>query len=86
MFGNQDMTEVPVSSRFVGEMIPVVVTLIPDNSYSEDFLLLSSNSEVADFDDNILFCKKPGKTEIYIESAFNDIHFKFTVLVIETEN
>ena len=86
MFGNQDMTEVPVSSRFVGEMIPVVVTLIPDNSYSEDFLLLSSNSEVADFDDNILFCKKPGKTEIYIESAFNDIHFQFTVLVIETEN
>ena len=86
MFGNQDVTEMPVSSRFVGEKIPVLVTVTPNYAYAEDFVYFSSNSEVADFEGNVLHCRKSGKTEIYVESAFNDIHFKFTVLVIDAEN
>lgn len=86
MFGNQDVTKMPVSSRFVDEKIPVLVTVTPNYAYAEDFVYFSSNSEVADFEGNVLHCRKSGKTEIYVESAFNDIHFKFTVLVIDAEN
>jgi hypothetical protein len=86
MFGNQDVVAVPISSRFTGEKIPVVVSITPSYAYAEDLVFYSSDSSVADFENNILNCKKSGKTEIYVESAFNDIHFKFTVLVIDAEN
>ena len=85
MFGNQDVMETPVSSRFVGEEIPVIVTFTPSNTYAEDLLYMSSNPEVAEFKDNILKCLKPGKTNIYVESAFNDLQFSFSVFVIDSE-
>ena len=85
MFGNQDVMETPVSSRFVGEEIPVIVTFTPSNTYAEDLLYMSSNPEVAEFKDNILKCLKPGKTNIYVESAFNELQFSFSVFVIDSE-
>lgn len=86
MFGNQDVMNVPISSRFTGEKIPVVVTLSPAYAYADDLVFYSSNSEVAEFESNTLHCLKSGKSEIYVESAFNDIYFKFTVIVIDAEN
>lgn len=83
MFGNQDVIAVPVSSRFVGEKIPVIVTVAPDDSYSDDFTFFSSNSEVAEFMNNTLHCLQKGRTDIYIESAFNNWKYTFTVYVIE---
>ena len=83
MFGNQDVIAVPVSSRFAGEKIPVIVTVTPSESYSDDFTFFSSNSEVAEFVNNTLHCLQKGKTDIYIESAFNNWKYTFTVYVIE---
>ena len=83
MFGNQDVIAVPVSSRIVGEKIPVIVTVSPSDSYSDDFTFFSSNSEVAEFVNNTLHCLKKGRTDIYIESAFNNWKYNFTVYVIE---
>ena len=86
MFGNQDVIDVPFSSRFTGEQIPIDVILTPSYAYSEDIIYFSTDPEVAEFKDNILHCNKPGKTEIFVESAFNDIHYKFTVFVINADN
>ena len=85
MFGNQDMMAVPVSSRLTGEKIPVIVTLTPEDSYAEDFIFYSSNPEVAEFENNILHCHKSGKTDIYIESSFNNFKYSFSVYVIDIE-
>lgn len=85
MFGNQDMMEVPVSSRFVGEKIPVEIIVTPSYAYSEDFTFFSSNSEVAEFENNTLHCLKTGKTEIHIESIFNNLSYTFTVFVIDLQ-
>lgn len=84
-FGNQDMMQTPVSSRFVGEKIPVEIILTPDYAYSEDLILFSSDSEVADFEGNVLHCLKAGKTEIYVESSFNGLYYNFSVFVIDIE-
>ena len=86
MFGNQDVVAVPYSSRFAGEQIPIEVTLTPSYAYSEDIIYFSTDQEVAELKDNILHCLKPGKTEIFIESAFNNFHYKFTVFVIDVDN
>ena len=85
MFGNQDMMTVPVSSRLTGEKIPVIVTLTPEGSYAEDFIFYSSNPEVAEFENNILHCHKSGKTDIHIESSFNNFKYSFSVYVIDIE-
>ena len=77
--------EVPISSRFIGEKIPVEIKIFPEESYSEDFILFSSNPEVAEFENNILNCLNVGKTEVYIESAFNNFSYSFNVLVIDSE-
>ena len=86
MFGNQDVISVPISSRFTGEQIPLIITLTPDYAYSEDLIFFSNNPEVAEFERNILHCLKPGKTDIYVESSFNNIRHKFTVIVIDLKN
>lgn len=85
MFGNQDVMTTPISSRLAGEKIPVIVTLTPDYSYAEDFIFYSSNPEVAEFENNILHCHKSGKTDIYIESSFNNFKYSFSVYVIDIE-
>ena len=83
MFGNQDISDYSTSARFIGEMIPVTIQLEPEDAYREDFIYLSSDTEVADFNDNVLHCYRNGKTQIYIESKYNELHFNFTVLVVE---
>lgn len=85
MFGNQDVTDNPTSVRFVGEKLPVTVVTVPDYSYSDDIVLFSSNPEVASFEGHTLNCISPGKTEIYVESAFSGLRQNFTVMVIEYE-
>ena len=86
MFGNQDMVKVPLSSRFVSEQITLIIGLTPSYAYSDDIIYFSSNPEVAEFRNNVLHCISPGKSEIYVESAFNDIHYKFTVFVLDVNN
>ena len=85
MFGNQDITENPISVRFVGEKLPVTVTVVPNGAYSDDIVIFSSNPETAYFQGQTLNCISPGKTEIYVESAFSGIRRNFTVMVIEYE-
>lgn len=85
MFGNQDVTQTPTSVRFVGEELKVSVEIEPEHAYSEDIILFSTNTEVAAFKGHTLHCLSPGKTEIYVESAFSEIRQSFTVIVIKYE-
>lgn len=85
MFGNQNVTQTPISYRFVGESLKVVVILEPEESYAEDFIYFSSDPEVASFSYNTLNCLKPGKTRIYVESAFNELRYDFTVFIDAAE-
>ena len=69
----------------MGEKVPVTVSVSPASSYSDDFVFFSSDTHVAYFENNILHCVTAGKTEIYVESAFNCVTHKFTVFVIDAE-
>ena len=79
--GNQDMIEVPVSYRMVGEKLPVRIEATPAGAFINDFIFFSSNPETADFKDNILHCMSVGKTQIYVESQHNAIRYEFKVVV-----
>ena len=83
MFGVQKMNESPIAVRFAGEKISVKVIMDPVDAYSDDITYYSTDNSVASIIGNTIHCLKPGKAEIYIESLYQSLRQKYTVIVTE---
>ncbi len=81
--GDQNMSENPVAVRFPGEVMPVRIVTVPDDAYTEDFVIFSSDDKVAAVNGRDIVCKSSGSTDIRIESAHQNISLVFSLFVIE---
>ena len=83
MLGMQNMNESPVAVRYAGESMNITVTMDPIEAYSEDLSYYSTDDSVAVINGNVIKCLKPGSTNIYIESVYQSIRQKYTLIVTE---
>jgi hypothetical protein len=81
--GDQNMSENPVAVRFPGEVMSVRIVTIPDDAYTEDFAIFSSDDKVAFVNGREIVCKASGSTDIRIESAHQNISLVFSLFVID---
>lgn len=81
--GDQNMNENPVAVRFPGEVMSVRIVTIPDDAYTEDFAIFSSDDKVAAVNGREIVCKASGSTDIRIESAHQNISLVFSLFVID---
>lgn len=83
MFGTQNMKEVPVAVRFPGEKNTLSVIMYPSDSYADDIVYFSSDSEVGEIIGHTLYCRAEGTATIYAESLYQGIRESFTLIVRE---
>ena len=82
-FGDQEMDPNPIAIRYVGETFDIITATIPSQAYCEDLICLSTSSETAQIDGRKVSCLQPGRTTILVESAYQDLHCSYTLIVKE---
>lgn len=83
ILGTQNMTDNPTAVRFPGENLEVKAVMIPEDSYCDDIVCISSDPSVASVSGMTIRCIKPGKAVFSVESIYQNLRSSFTIIVLE---